>query len=195
MIEVSPKELLDAIERVRHASAKDYARPILCGIHLVPRDGDLLVRAADNYRMAEVRVPGSVEGEVFESAVVPIEDIRLVTAMLRSFAKGDQRVRISVAAGRVTFDCGITAVTVRVIDGQSPNFDPVFDANAAKEGHLFTVNAKYLKDAMAATKGYWDGVKIVSAGPLEPISVTASGYRELIMPIRVVPSETPKEPK
>lgn len=190
-----PSDLIAGLNRVEHAAATEYARPVLCGVLFTGTADGMVLAAADNYRIAEATVPvREGDPEAFGAAIVRIEDIGGIRWMLKGAAKST--IALTVERGEPWYAGGPTTVifthldrtlTLRPIDGKFPNYRIVFDQAAAVEQRVVNVQAKYLRDAAKAIGNREFGVALEIGDPLTPIVVRAAGddaYREAIMPIK-----------
>ena len=186
---VDAKVLLDALNRVKHAAATDEARPILMSVVIEGLDDDSLrVSAADNYRIATMRVWVHETSAAFPRVVVPIEDgVPVLVALLKAAPKGSSAVLMAnVASDKPTLaiDTTIGSGEVRLVYGTYPDIDAIIGPSLGYK-RLISVNPKYLADAGKATPDAviefrfeaWD----------KPILITAndSDYAELVMAVRV----------
>jgi hypothetical protein len=195
-----PRDLSAALDKVIHAAASDRGRPILNGIHFLGDESGLRLQAADNYRMAEARVTDEDASE-FGSAVVPLDDIAGIRWLMKGYTKPTSTIPMALGRGTaengapqpVTVTLSFRTLTLRVIDGKYPRFDTLWEQEAGRKRSSVKVNPKYLADTGKAVQKWETGVTVAFAGPLDTILVTEDGYRELIMPIRVVPDETPRD--
>lgn len=186
-IVVTAEALKSALKAVDHAWSRDYARPILTGVLLSARDGKLYAVAGDNYRLAEAQIEvhagdPSMVGE--RETVIAGESIAVLFAFLKSTPSG-ALVRVALNDGALMFTTGGYGVMVRLIDGQYPAYLKAFPKAAPA---VFGINPAYLADAGRVLKKIVGpgAVRVQSSGPLDPVLLEAEGYREAIMPVRII---------
>lgn len=103
---------------VIHAAAKDDYRPVLHGILIEIRDGQITLAAADGFRLAVAEADAGTEATV--SVILPSPQAR---ELLRLLAKVDDAdgVELTVGTAQVTARVGATTLTSRLIEGTYPN--------------------------------------------------------------------------
>jgi DNA polymerase-3 subunit beta len=127
--------LHDAIKQVIFAAATDDARPVLTGVLLTCKDGQLRLVATDTHRLA-VRECGvvNIHGADF-NAVIPVRAIseigRLVSGEVGDGEPGDRQVVLSFSENQVQFETkdsktgASTTLISRLIEGQFPSYERV----------------------------------------------------------------------
>ncbi len=114
--------LRDMIRHVLFAVATDETRPILTGVLLILKEGELKMVATDTHRLA-VRA-SKIEGDGEGTAIIPA---RAMNELLR-LAGDDDSVIVSLAQGQARFEIGTTTMITRLIEGQFPNYERVIPA-------------------------------------------------------------------
>src|SRR5246127_1476967 len=114
---VERESLLETIQGVARAAARDESRPVLTGILVQFGGGKLVMAATDSYRLAVKET--SFNGPVPDlEAIVPS---RALQELARIAGSGDE-VEIGVQENQVLFSSEGVWLTTRRIDGQFPNY-------------------------------------------------------------------------
>ena len=113
-IEVDGDVLKSALEQVVGVCSADDSRPVLTGVYLYSKDGEMYAVATDSYRLAEKRV---METEEDFEVIVPG---RSISELLRII--GSEPVEIRVDDSQVSFVVDDIELVSRVIDGQFPDY-------------------------------------------------------------------------
>lgn len=181
---VSSKALDTAIGRVSHAMGSDDARPILAAVLIEGDKAGLRVVAADNYRVAVADVTTD-DRSPLGKCVLPRDQVPL----LRTFLKGRDRmiqVTVSNERTRIDFDdMGYRSIQLPLIFGTYPNYAALL-GEAPGERSAVGINPAYLAEsAKALPKGQTLAVRFPKPANLNrAVLVTATGYTEIIMPIK-----------
>jgi DNA polymerase-3 subunit beta len=135
--------LANGLKQISYAMAKDDgSRPVLEGVFFHPNGGNLVLAAADGFRLAETRVKAN--GHV-EETIVPAKAVQLVQKLMpgkvsihrvKETREGKQNTISFVGDGVV--------LTAMVIQGTYPNYQQVIPKN----GSPLTVDGKTLRDAL-----------------------------------------------
>ncbi|MFN2484546.1 MAG: DNA polymerase III subunit beta [Candidatus Limnocylindria bacterium] len=122
--QVTSRLLRDGLAEVVFAAASDESRPILTGVLTRLNGSQLILAAADNYRIAVKNLPllSPVQPEM--SIVVPA---RSYAELARVLPDGDAPIDIVVTPNKsqVLFHGEGIDVVSRLIEGQFPNYEPV----------------------------------------------------------------------
>ncbi|MFT5223022.1 MAG: DNA polymerase-3 subunit beta [Glaciecola sp.] len=104
------------VTQVARAAATEEARPMLTGVKLEAREGELSAAATDSYRMAmrSLRWEKAVDAE----ALVPA---RALMEAAKAAQEAGGEVAISFEEGQVTFMLGDRRLTTRLIEAAFPN--------------------------------------------------------------------------
>lgn len=183
IVDIRSKVLDEALGRVIHAAGDSDARPILATVLFEgDADGFRLV-AADNYRIAIAELLED-DHSAFGRVPVPVTFIPTLRAFLKAH---DRLVILEVKADKFIVRDASDALSLRFVDGTYPNYASIIP----KDGATLGVNPAYLTDAARATKGL--SVLKLSKGDSQaaPFVFEATGYREAIMAIRLLPDGTP----
>lgn len=122
--------LKEMIEQVAFAAAMDDTRPILTGVLATFSDSQLILAAADSFRLAvrsgELSAPASGDFSV----IVPA---RTLTELAKILPDGDEPVELSVTPNRnqVVFRAKDLHVVSRLIEGNFPNYKQIIPTKFA----------------------------------------------------------------
>jgi DNA polymerase-3 subunit beta len=106
------EELRTLLRSVIPAASDDPTRPILCGVYLTAKDGQLEAVATDSYRLHRSAMPCAEELDV----IIPAR-------VLKPLAKGkDEEVDLAVVDGVAHLFADGVYTMVRCIEGQIPNW-------------------------------------------------------------------------
>lgn len=104
---------------VDFATSRDESRPVLTGVSLISKDGELTAAATDSYRLAEV-VTGINLGEEF-NVVIPNRTLQEV----RRVMGGSEEVELRVDDNQVMFIFQNASLVSRVIEGEYPPYKQI----------------------------------------------------------------------
>lgn len=124
-----------AIKQVIFAAATDDARPILTGVLLSCRDGQLRLVATDTHRLAVRECPvANVVGQDC-GVVIPVRAIaeigRLISGEVGESEPGDRQIALAFSENQVRFEMqdsktsSSTTLISRLIEGQFPSYERV----------------------------------------------------------------------
>lgn len=121
-LEVSPRDLRVAIERVAFAAARDDSRPVLKAVQVRLGVEALTLAATDGFRLARARVAGG-SGEAPEDVLVPA---RAASEMARLLADADS-ARLALLPERrgVCLLVKETTLFARLLEGHFPDLERV----------------------------------------------------------------------
>jgi DNA polymerase III subunit beta len=108
-----------ALSEVVIAASADENRPVLAGVYMYIKEGNLILVTTDSYRLAEraVVLPKDHKGEL--SVVVPA---RTMQELVRILADNDGEVKMYLADNQVMFQLDTIELVSRLIEGQFPNY-------------------------------------------------------------------------
>lgn len=116
--------LKEMIQQVAFAASTDEARPILTGVLIEVKDGDITMAAADGFRLSvrKAELPTPAPRQV--SAVVPA---RALTELARIITDGEQTVTMILPAGRgqVIFRLKDVELVSQLIEGAFPDYEQI----------------------------------------------------------------------
>jgi DNA polymerase III subunit beta len=140
-LSISAKRFRDAIDATIFAASSEEARGAVLMGTLVEVDGDMLTLVAtDGYRLAKHRTRLSSGGKGQERYIVPS---RALAEAARNLG-GSEEITIGVLGpgnNQLALSAGEMAITVRLVDGQYPNYQQVIPA---KFDRSVTVNTSAL---------------------------------------------------
>lgn len=118
------------IDRVAIAAAKEESRPVLAGIHLRVRDGELHLWAADGFRAAAQRVKLDDPETPASANTVPAVSMRQLARIL---ASAEGTVTLGVTEGRKALVAELDGITwtARIIDGTFPDVRQILPESLA----------------------------------------------------------------
>jgi len=134
--------LANGLKQITYAMAKDDARPVLNGVFFHPNGGNLVLAAADGFRLAETRVKANGR---MEETVVPAKAVQLVQKLMPGKVSV-HRVKEPREGkrGTISFVGDGLVLTSMVIEGAFPNYEQV----VPKNGSPVRVDSKALRDAL-----------------------------------------------
>lgn len=126
---IRQRDMRRALSEVVFAAASDEARPILTGVLTRLSGDEMVLAAADNYRIAVKRVPLQQSTEE-TTLVVPARSYAEVSRLL---ADSDDPIDLMLAQAKsqVVFRVEGIEFVSRLIDGQFPNYESVLPASHA----------------------------------------------------------------
>ena len=113
-VEVDGKSLVAAVAQVTVAASNDSARPILTGVLIEDGDRGLRMVATDSYRLA---VRDLADTEVGGSGLVPARGLRELGRTVAADV-----IRVAVHDREVVFVSERGSLSIRLIDGNFPNY-------------------------------------------------------------------------
>jgi DNA polymerase-3 subunit beta len=127
-LELEPKALRRAIERVEFAAASDDSRPVLTGVHVKSDGPRLTFASADGFRLAvaDVNLPEAPPEPV--EVVIPARALREV-ARLISDANEPVEMRINPQRTQVQFALTDVELVAQLIQGTFPNYSQLIPAD------------------------------------------------------------------
>lgn len=123
-------------------------RPQFSGVYLRTTKDTFIAVATDGFRLSEasVKLPGAVTGEC--GIIVPSATIQEVVRTLGMLSDSESVVSVVVSDNQVQFRLGATIITSRVIDGDYPDYEPLFPKEI---GSSVVVSTMALGRAIKAT--------------------------------------------
>lgn len=122
-IELDPKLLKRAIERVEFAAASDESRPVLTGVEVKTEGTRLTFAAADGFRLAvaDITLPAPAAEAV--AAIVPARALREVARLVGESSE-PVTMRLNPARTQVMFEIGENEIhlVAQLIQGTFPNY-------------------------------------------------------------------------
>lgn len=126
-VELDPKALRRAIERVEFAAATDDSRPVLTGVHVKSDGSRLTMASADGFRLAVADIPLSQPPAEPIEVIIPARALREV-ARLVGDASEPVLMRINPQRTQVLFELTDTELVAQLIQGTFPNYNQLIPA-------------------------------------------------------------------
>ncbi|MCZ2109980.1 MAG: DNA polymerase III subunit beta [Dehalococcoidia bacterium] len=126
-IQLDPKALRRAIERVEFAAASDDSRPVLTGVHFKNEGARLTLASADGFRLAVADITlDNAPSEQIE-VIVPARALRELARLL---GDSNEPIEMRVNTGRtqVLFHLSETDMVAQLIQGTFPNYSQLIPA-------------------------------------------------------------------
>ncbi|MGD8395192.1 MAG: DNA polymerase III subunit beta [Candidatus Eiseniibacteriota bacterium] len=120
-VQLKGSALARGIRYSSYAVGTDDARPVLNGVLLEVRDGEMRLVATDGHRLAWVTLRDSALEKAGTAIVVP-KTLQLVQRLV---GDGSDAVTMVVTDKHVMFEVGETTVYSRLIDGPFPKYEQV----------------------------------------------------------------------
>jgi len=127
-------DLLEAINQVAFAAARDMVRPVLAGVHFRASKKEVRLAATDSYRLSEKIITPITATEKEISIIVPT---RTVQELARIIEKGKESVTIDISANQALFLYKNVELASRLIEGSYPDYEQIIPKK-----HTTTVSAK-----------------------------------------------------
>ena len=126
-IELDPRVLRRAIDRVEFAAASDESRPVLTGIHLKTDGNRLTMASADGFRLAvsDITLP-SAPTEAIE-VIVPARAMRELSRLISDINEPIE-MRINQQRTQVLFAMTDIELVAQLIQGTFPNYSQLIPA-------------------------------------------------------------------
>lgn len=126
-VQLDPKALRRAIERVEFAAASDDSRPVLTGVHVKVDDTRLTFASADGFRLAVADVTlASAPGEAIE-IIIPARAMRELGRLISDVTEPVE-MRVNPQRTQVLFALTDTEMVAQLIQGTFPNFSQLIPA-------------------------------------------------------------------
>jgi DNA polymerase III subunit beta len=114
------QDLVNGLNQVVRAAAKDEARPLLTGVLFTSDNGVLRMIATDSYRLAVRDVPGVTPLNNGNDVLVPANALTELQRAAANLA-ADAEIGITVTEAEINFVAGPTNISSRLIDGNYPS--------------------------------------------------------------------------
>jgi DNA polymerase-3 subunit beta len=123
-------------------------RPQFSGVYLKTNKDNLVLVATDGFRLSEssVMLLGAITGEC--SVIIPTATVQEVVRALGMQNNEELIVSVVVNENQIQFRLGSTVITSRVIEGDYPDYEPLFPK---EDGSHVIVSATALARAIKAT--------------------------------------------
>ena len=115
---ISTDVLKQLIHQTVIAVSNQESRPILTGVHLVLKDGEMLAVATDSHRLAQRKLTVSVPSDGNYDVIIPGKSL---IELSRTLADDVETVEIRIAENQVLFKAGNLAFYSRLLEGNYPD--------------------------------------------------------------------------
>lgn len=133
--------LAAALSGVLFAAATDEGRPLLTGVKLTKKDGDVTVVATDGYRLSLKRLPLDVPGSL--DIVVPARALSELSKVGAEEKDASTVMMLQNEDGQLIFVVGDTEIHTRAIAGEYPSIEKIIPK---------THNTRVLVDAVGLSR-------------------------------------------
>ncbi len=112
--------LVQTVDTVARAASRDDMRPVLTGVMVTIREGNLTMVATDSYRLSVKRTPveGGVDGDL--EANIPARALSELSRIVAS--ESSEQVQVTLLGSQAIFSTGSVELSTVLIDGQFPNY-------------------------------------------------------------------------
>lgn len=127
-LQLDPKALRRAIERVEFAAASDDSRPVLTGVHMKVDGTRLTLASADGFRLAvaDITLP-TAPGEPIE-VIIPARALRELSRLIAE-ASEPIEIRVNTQRTQVLFAMTDIEMVAQLIQGTFPNYNQLIPAD------------------------------------------------------------------
>ena len=140
------------IDAVAYAAAKDDSRPVLAGVYLRCRPGEVFAAAADGFRLAMARYPAQ-DADKLELVIPAASLIELGKVAAQGFSTID--ITVNDGGQQVIFSIGNTKIASRLIEGRFPDVERIEPKGSARDNSTrMMVPVEALKDALKLCKPF-----------------------------------------
>ncbi len=146
-LELSVKDLEQAIPRVTIACATEESRPVLSGVLFNFVENKLKLVATDSYRLAEQVI--SLESKLdLPRVIVPAKTMQEVHRIIGAYSNSKDKLKINIAENQILFKfSNDVEVSSRLIEGVFPSYEQIIPSAPS------TVVTTDKKKLLSATKG------------------------------------------
>ncbi|MGK2966598.1 MAG: DNA polymerase III subunit beta [Tepidiformaceae bacterium] len=127
IVQLDPKSLKRALDRVEFAAATDDSRPVLTGVHIKADGTRLTFAAADGFRLAVADL--TLEAPLAEplEVIVPARALRELARLIAD-ATESVEMRINTQRTQALFALTDTELVAQLIQGTFPNYNQLIPA-------------------------------------------------------------------
>jgi DNA polymerase-3 subunit beta len=182
-IEINVADLKEMIQQVAFAASTDEARPILTGVLVTVEDNQIILSAADGFRLSIRRAELSNPVSRSISSVIPA---RALTELARIAADGEKSLSMVLPQGRgqVIFHMQNVELVSQLIEGSYPDLQQLIPQSYNTRAVLTT--STFLKACKQAEIFAREGshiarVNILNGGEMEPGQAEETGYNQTIV--------------
>jgi len=123
-VQLNVADFKEMIQQVVFAASADEARPVLMGAQINLADNELMMAAADGFRISVKRAPLSMPVATPVSIIIPA---KALSELARVAVDGEQSITMSIPAGRgqVVFTLKDVEVASQLIEGKFPDCNQI----------------------------------------------------------------------
>lgn len=116
--EIEAKRLLDGLKSVYYSSSPSDVKPEISSVYIYSNEDNLVFVSTDSFRLAEKKIKIKNLKEI-PGILIPFKN---VPEILRVFGDMGGEVKVCFNKNQISFACGSTYLTSRVIDGVFPDY-------------------------------------------------------------------------
>ncbi len=126
-LQLDPKALKHAIDRVDFAAASDDSRPALTGVHIKTDDSRLTLAAADGFRLAvsDLELANAPEEQI--EIIIPARAVRELSRLIAD-TQDPVEMRVNAQRTQVQFVMVESELVAQLIQGVFPNYNQLIPA-------------------------------------------------------------------
>lgn len=126
-LELDPRALKAAIDRVEFAAASDDSRPALTGVHMKTDGARLTLAAADGFRLAVSDIQLAAAAEEAIEVIVPARAMRELSRLIGD-SQDPVEMRVNQQRTQAQFSMPDTELVAQLIQGVFPNYSQLIPA-------------------------------------------------------------------
>lgn len=119
--------LKQVINQTVIAASKQETRPILTGIHLAIKDGQLLAVATDSHRLSQRKLTLNGDSAADYDIIVPAQSMNELAKMLGDLSED---IEIQISENQILFILGNTSFYSRLLEGNYPDTERLIPQNS-----------------------------------------------------------------
>jgi DNA polymerase-3 subunit beta len=179
-LELNVADFKEMIQQVAFAASADDARPILTGVLFTVKGGQMVLAAADGFRLSVRKAPLSSAPAKGINAVIPA---RALNELARIAGDADKTIKMIMPQGRgqVIFRTGEVELVSQLIDGAFPDYEQIIPRRCETRAVLATgalLKACKQAEIFAREGSHIARVNIQPGAELQPGTVEISGQSE-----------------
>ena len=179
-LELNVADFKEMIQQVAFAASADDARPILTGVLVSVKGGQILLAAADGFRLSVRKETLSASVSKPINAVIPA---RALSELARIAGDQDKTIKMIMPQGRgqVIFRVGDVEVVSQLIDGVFPDYEQIIPRRCETRAVLSTsalLKACKQAEIFAREGSHIARLNLQPGGELKPGTVEISGQSE-----------------
>ena len=119
-LELSADDFREMVHQVAFSAQENASRPILSGVYMSVKAGELKVAATDTYRLSEKTI--KVEKDTGDiTCVIPVRAFLEADRLI----SGKEKITITISENQAMFTVGDTELVTRLIEGQFPPYEQI----------------------------------------------------------------------